>query len=274
MLNLKDAYEVLGIRENATRDEIMKRYNTLLKKYRITKLNSPDGTAADNGTDMEKVNMAYNLLMGYETASPLPNTSKASNFLYYYKFHIIIGIVVLIVAFFTVKGFVTRVDPDLNVSFIGEYTFSETDGLKHKLLGKLNGVKEIAIDVIPIFENSKSQQDYAFQMKALTVMAAGDIDVLILDKASFLKYGRQGAFASLDSLASEAGIDRTVNKDFIFKAEGGQDEHLYGVDVGACKLLKESGVNGKEYIAAISIKSKHNEKAVNLVKLLTSASSE
>jgi curved DNA-binding protein CbpA len=30
----KDPYEILGLRKDATRDEIVKRYNLLLKKYR------------------------------------------------------------------------------------------------------------------------------------------------------------------------------------------------------------------------------------------------
>lgn len=281
MLKIKDAYEVLGLKEGASRAEIEKRFGILLKKH---KMSGQEGL--DNGVpeiDFAEVTKAYNLLMGYETeeapqesqtkVNPLlrkmgVDEKKARNFFYYYKFHMIIGIIVLIVLVSTLKSCMTRVDPDLNVAFMGNFFYTDSDVLKKNLKDKLPEVKEIGIDGAMISPDGKGEQAYAMQMKAMVLLAAGDVDVFILDRENFDKTAKQGAFASLDELASSLGIEKAANKDYVLKVEGEQTEHLYGIDVSSNPVFEESQIAGEEKIAAISVKAKHYEKAVKLMELL------
>ena len=62
MHDIKDAYELLGLSENASKEDIEKRYSILLKKYK--NVGTDDKDSNENLADeFERVIKAYNLLM-------------------------------------------------------------------------------------------------------------------------------------------------------------------------------------------------------------------
>ena len=250
----------------------------------------------------EQVTQAYNILMGYEIpmkeeppskAAPLfkkagIDEKKARNFLYYYKNHIIIIIIAVISIVFIVKGCVERVDPDFTTAFIGKINYTETDKLRDVIKANIPEIKEPGFDGAFITEDDQSQQQYAMVMKATVLFAAGDVDIFILDKASFTQYAKNGAFMSLDEIAPKLGVDMEKNKEYIVKIEDYQDvseaesmdktaeepveepveEHLYGIDISQSTALKDVGVFGSEMIATIYINCKQQDKAVKLLQFL------
>jgi len=277
MIELKDAYEILGVKEGASRDEIVKRYDILLKKHRMNQQQGQNDEA-----DLEKLNEAYNLLMGYHSkelddaveaerkrmTNPLLkpiakkfnlDEKKVYNFFYYHKVHIIVSLIVLVAMVYTVRSCANRVEPDINVEFIGDFLYSETDVLKEMVRSRVPDIKEPSIDIITISDKIQGEQDYAMRMKAVTLMAAGDIDIFILDKANFNLYAKQGAFLSLDDLADELNIDRDKNKDYIAKVESSQEEHLFGVDISNSSILKEANMKYTEAIATMRFNPKHRD---------------
>jgi len=281
MLEVKDAYKLLGVREGAGRDEIEKRFAVLLKKHRMS---IKEGSENASEVNMEEIINAYNFLMGYEVKGaeeqevdrkPNPllqkigvDEKKARNFFYYYKFHIVIGVIVLIVLVTTLRGCLTRVAPDLNIAFVGEFFYSDTDGFETAIENKLPEVKEVGIDGAILSEKLDGQQEYAMQMKAVVIFAGGDTDVFILDRPNFEKYAGMGAFMSLDELVQDLGIDRNKNRSNVLKAEEEQVEHLYGIDVSSSPLFDKGGIAGKERIAAVNVRAKHYRNAVRLINIL------
>ena len=277
---MKDAYEVLGVKETASKDEIKKRYDVLLKKHWM--MESGQLSEANPEVSFEDINRAYNLIMGYDTGEKPENTKKANplfkklnldekkvnNFFYYYKVHMIVGIVVVLFLAFTLKGCVTAIKADLSVDFIGNFNYNQSDPLAQKIKNDIPGLKAAEVEIIPLTGNLNSQQEYAFQTKAMVVLSAGDVDVYIMDKVNFEKYGKQGVFSSLDDLAAQLNIDRNVNKDYILTSVNEKSEHLYGIDVSKSSVLKESGVIINGAIAGIRADAKHQENAVKLIKLL------
>lgn len=281
MLDIKEAYKILGVRENASRDEVERRFAIILKKYRMAGTGQAD--EEDSKIDIDKVTKAYNLIMGYEEQLPeeevnkKPNPvfqkigldeKKTRNFLYYYKYHIIIGIIALIAIIATLKSCITRVDPDLNLAFVGEFYYSDSESLKQAIKNKVPDIKEPGIDGVILSGNLDPQQEYAMHMKAMVLFAAADVDIYILDKENFEKYAKQGAFASLDGLVDTLKIDMSKNSEYRIKLEGSEEEHLYGVDVSENPIFEESGIMGGEKIAAMAIKVKNYENAVKLLKML------
>ena len=281
MLELKDAYEILGVREGAGKDEVIKRYDILLKKYKIGK---DSGEAP--GISIEEINRAYNLLMGYSDGEPLVEETsprntltgrllrkagidekKAKNFVYYYKFHMLAVLAAILFVGYFVSSMVNRVEPDLNIVIAGDFYTPETESMKEKIKGSLEGLKEVSIDLIYLTDKSQSQQDYAMQMKFVTVMAAGDVDVYILDRPNFMKYAAAGAFMDLDGVTDMLGIDREKNGDYVVKVEDSNEEHLFGIDVSKSKFLKDVKANG-ELIAVARVKAKHYDNTLKLLKLL------
>lgn len=281
MKDIKDAYKVLGVSEGASKDEIVKRYDVLLKRHRMAQL----GQAGNNDQDinLEEVSKAYNLLMGYDTGEPVVyqpgklnplyrkfnlDERKVNNFFHYYKFHIIIAIVALIFSITTIRGCITRVPNDFYLTIIGKIYVTDVEPLQQKLSESIPTIKEPGIDVLTMSEEDKGEQAYAMQMKAMAVIAAGDIDVFILDKVNFERYVNQGAFMSLDDLVEKLGIDKDKNKEYIIKSESNPEPHLYGIDITNSSFFKDAKVVGKEKIAAIKFNAKHYDNAVEMLKLL------
>lgn len=282
MLETKDAYKVLGLKEGAGRNEVEKRFTILLKKHRMAVSGEIDDENARN-MDINEITKAYNFLMGYEVepdkediiTRPNPllvkmgiDEKKARNFLYYYKYHIVIGIVVLLTLILTLRSCVMRVTPDLNVVFIGAINYSDSDSFKQAVKAVIPEIKEVGIDGALLIEGGDAQYEYAMQMKAMTLFAAADVDVMILDRVQFEKYAPMGAFMKLDDIIDISEIDEDRYSKCFFKTEEDQEEHLYGVDVSSSAILEDSGITGNEKIAAISTRAKNVEKAIKLVEML------
>lgn len=279
-----------------------------MKEYPAEEDEQDDDAARDNaalpkeeaeGYSFDQITDAYNILMGYEVkvkeeppskAAPLLQKAgidekKARNFFYYYKFHMLGAIVAIIVIVLTVRGCVMRQNPDFTTAFIGEFSYSTaTDKLSELIKTNVPEIKVPGFDGAFISNNDKSDQQYAMVTKATVLFAAGDVDLFICDKENFKKYAKNGAFLSLDEVAPKLGIDLEKNKENIVKLDYSDDEsggkagqknekkpaeqHLYGVDISQSKALKQAGVVGKDFIAAIRTHGKHIDAAEKLLKYL------
>ncbi len=264
------------------------------------------GSAEDSGSvqvpadkqeeySFEQVTQAYNILMGYEVpmkeeppskAAPLLNKAgidekKARNFFYYYKFHMLAAIIGIILLVFFIYGAVNRVNPDFNTAFIGKINYMDAaDKLKDAYKANVPEIKEPGFDGAYINEEDHSDQQYAMAMKVTVLFGAADIDLFILDKENYIKFAKNGAFLSLDDIASKLGVDMDKNKDNIVGIEETEPngevkvpavpvvKHLYGVDITNSTILKKSGVLGTELIASIRVSDKHTDKALKVLQFL------
>lgn len=251
------------------------------------------------GYSFEKITEAYNVLMGFDvkieeeppsSIAPLLKKAgidekKARNFLYYYKYHIIIAIVLVIAVVYLVRGCVNRVEPDFNIAFMGRLGYIDaSEKLKEIIKENIPGITEPSIDGAFLSDDDEiSEQQYAMQMKATVLFAAGNIDIFILDRANYERYAKHGVFMSLDEIAPMLGIDMEKHKEYILKVENEENdngdnqpeasvetgpEHLYGIDVKDSKALNEAGVIGDEMIAAISFGCEQVDKAERFLEFL------
>jgi hypothetical protein len=279
MLETAEACKILGVSSDAGRNEIEKRYSILLKKHRMADAQGENDSAEQE--EFNRITEAYNFLMGYEepvaedprTPNPLLlkmgiDEKKTRNFFYYYKYHMLIGLVVLLAVVFTVKGCVERVDPDFTTVFIGEISYADTDKLYAQIKEAVPEIKEPGFDGAFITASGDGPQDYAMLMKAAAITAAGGTDLFIIDRTNFEKYAREGAFVSLDDIAARLGIDSSENKDYVLKSEYDPEPHLYGIGLSGSKELEKAGIRGAEMIAAIPASTKKQETAVKLIEYL------
>ncbi|MGI6668493.1 MAG: hypothetical protein ACOX4M_03405 [Acetivibrionales bacterium] len=249
--------------------------------------------------DFEKITEAYNVLMGFDVKikeeppsriAPLLDKigideKKARNFLYYHKYHIIIAIVLVIAVVFFVRGCVNRVEPDFNIVFMGRLGYIDaSEKLTEIIKENIPDITEPGIDGAFLLDDDElSEQQYAMQIKATALIAAGEIDVFILDRASYERFAKLGVFMSLDEIAPRLGIDMEKHKEYILRVEreeydSGDDrtesvaeespEHLYGIDVRDSKVLNEAGIIGDEMIAAIFTGCKQADKAERFLEFL------
>jgi hypothetical protein len=279
-LSREKAYKILNIREGAGSEEILRRYDVLLKKFRATGSEAFQGSGEE--VTIEKITLAYNLLMGIEEEAPEeeykePNPlfkklnideKKVRNNIHYYKYHFLISLVALVVLVYTLYGCATRIEPDLKMAFIGAVYLDKAEDVEKRIMEMVPGLKGVSIDSALLSDSLDGQQAYAGAQKAMVLFAAGDIDLFIIDKAHFKQYAEQGAFVNLDEIADILNVEREKNKDYILKTEDSDGEHLYGIDVGQSSLIKDTNVMMGEAVAAIRVNAENYDNALSLVKLL------
>jgi hypothetical protein len=293
MLKTEDAYKVLGLNENASRDQIESSFTMLMKKHRLSG-SAEQGEEAEK-IDIDKITMAYNLLMGYveevsddeKTRKPSPffrnplfkkmgiDAKKAENFWHYHKIHFFAGVIVIVILVSLLKSCIFRVEPDLNIALVGNLFNITTEKLGDIIKEGLDDINEVSIDQAILTDRMDGEQEYAMAMKATVLFAAADIDVFILDKSSYMKYAELGAFVNLDEIAGDLGVDKEKNKELILKIREGEEdekeeeeEHLYGIDVSSSPIFTKAEIAGGEKIAAIGVKVKHYEHALKFLKFL------
>lgn len=274
-------YEVLGLDVGASKEDVEKKYSLLIRKYRAMAISEDEEAKTQAEKSLKEVTDAYNSIAESELQAfrsrtqikPNPllkkmgvDEGKARNIVHYYKYHFIFGLIGLLVLGYMIYGFVTRVEPDFNLTVIGSFYSQDTEALKQNIKDNVPEVKEPSVEVITVGTDGNGQQEYAMQMKAVAVIAAGDIDVFVLDKDNFTRYAEGGAFASLDQLAQELGMDK--EKCYTAKTQDPVEEHIYGLEAGKSDLLKNIQAASEEKIVAISARTKNYEKASKLVQML------
>lgn len=325
-MDKKEARKILKVTKDTSRNEIERKFSIYLKRHRMEQAKAAEDQEAADGQDeeilqdsavepiqakqpegysFEQITKAYDVLMGYEVpekieapgkAAPLLKKAgidekKAKNFFYYYKYHMLAIIAVIIITVFTVRGCVKNVKPDFSLAFIGRFIYSDAvDDIKGSIKANVPVIVEPGIDGAYLADDSMGEQQYAMEMKATVLFAAGDLDVIILDKATFARYAKQGALMSLDEIAPRLGVDLNANQEFVVgieeddgaveiegmpkdeamddAAQAPSEVHLFGIDISDSKSLKQAGVVSNEMVATIFVGCEQVEKAEKLLQFL------
>ncbi len=270
MLDEKHSFEILGLRENASRADVENRYYVLLKKYKS------GGEASLKGATIDEVTEAYNVLTGRvvvvkEDFKPSPllekmgiDERKARNWLHYHKWHIVAVVLGIFAVVSLMRAFLSP-RPDFNMAIIGKIYYQDQEMITERLDSVFADIEKSSLDGAQFFNE---QASYEMEMKAMVLTAAAEIDLFIVDKDKFVRFGKQGLFIDLEPLANELGISVEANEDYFLKSEEDKVERLYGVNVKESSFLKEFNVVGKEMIAGIRVNAKNPEKAKEVLKLL------
>ncbi len=283
MIDRKEACKILNVREDATKADVQRRYSIILKKYRSVESVSNESDKAE----LDRVTLAYNLLMGYDTDDPQAEAinnrppsvllkkmgideKKAGNFLYYHKYHIIVGIILLLFVAFSLKSCLSRIPADFSMALIGKIYCMDTEVLKKNIMDKYPGIKEIDIRSVPFASVEENfQQESAIQSLAAILFSIADTDVFIVDRERFEKHGTRGSFSRLEDILAEAGLPVDDSRAIMLAPdhEAGS-EGIYGFDVTASPIFGDSQIAGEEFIFAVGVKAKNKDKAASVLKIL------
>lgn len=122
------------------------------------------------------------------------------NFWFYYKWHMFIGLIVVVAIVATVVDMSNRVDPDIYILFSGEYMLTEEDTaiLKERVestITDVNGDGEIIATFIQIpLKSSSSGVDEttaASNVQMQTQFVTGQQHIMVLDRELFNRYYSQ-----------------------------------------------------------------------------------
>ncbi len=296
---LQEARAILGVTKDSSKEEIEKRYDVILKKHRILKQEGNLDESAEY--TFQKCTDAYRIIMGYEVDEPKVerketytdkafqkvgiDRKKADNFFHYHKFHILIGIIAVIVIAFTIRSFVTRVEPDITIGMLGIVNQQAVDGFENKIKENVPEIKEISVDSAMLSGDSNDPQAYAYMQKAMVLIAASDTDLFLVNKYAYDSYATNGAFMDMGGIAKDLDIDvsksdylklrvvdeweepKDMNSERKPKTYKDTEPQLYGIDVTNSEFFKGLDVVGPEKILVIRAGAENLDLILKLVKL-------
>ena len=285
----QQAFVVLGLPTQATRDEITRRYDILTRKMK----SDPAGPEAAARDDIEA---AYQLLAGITYHDPEAEKrlrerdarpglfarllhmeqTKLDNLVHYYRwpaFGALAGVALLVWILATT---VFRPPYDFVMLLAGSVYVEDQAVLERQLMENLPDTGNPMISVVYFDEQTDSQMLSAVAQKLVVEVGYGENDLLIVDRAVFDQYAEQGAFGNLDALLARYGTtaeaqaaQRTaVLPDAMVEGDDAMP-HVYGIDVTNSRFLKEAGVFGSEMIAVFGLKSGFPEKGDAVMQLIT-----
>jgi hypothetical protein len=207
--------------------------------------------------------------MGEGTMVDLKSMSRKEKIEYiwdYYKLHIISVIVVIAVIASFIHGQLTKIDYVVNVTIIGN---AINESKKEEAEKKFTSLvikegeqrKQALIDVIT---TDKSELSYEMMQKFVVRIAAGEIDVVILDKGFFDSFVKQDMFIPLESISQ---INLSDIKQSKIEASGStNNKAVYAISVEGNKELEAMGYDTKNKVLGIMASSKNKDNGIKVFK--------
>lgn len=265
---LKQAYAALGLPENATREQVEKRYFILLKRSRSGKDVPESAVVGGEGVpSISEINKAYNTVLGIETAklTDIPKQGKVAHFFFYYRTHVIVSVIVLIFAGFMIKEAVdkriaeSKLPPiDLEVSVFGNYYFADPDLLSANMLKLVPEWQRIETTVTYVPTEIRSEQDMALQQKSVLHLVTENPNLYILDELNFHSLAAQGALRKLEELPDWAALAVPGSKTVKSRSQDDTEEHLYGIDITGNPVFEGVEMSDERQIIALRINNKED----------------
>ncbi len=260
MEDLKKAYEILGLPEDATREQVENRYFILMKRARAEQNRTAENATDNSVLDLAEVNRAYNLVLGIESqkTSTVEKPTKLAHFFHYYKLHVIAGIIIVLVAGYMIKEGIDKrraaanLPPEnLSVSVFGNFYFADVDLLEKNMLQLIPEWKRIATTLVFVPTEIKSQQDMAMQQKSVLMLMTERSELYITDAKNFASLTAQGAFLRLEELDGWASLNVPQDKLLMARTEDDTEQHPYGIDITGNPVFKGVEMSGERQIAAV-----------------------
>ncbi|OBZ13892.1 molecular chaperone DnaJ [Bacillus sp. FJAT-26390] len=293
MEELKQAYETMGLPELAAKEEVEKRYTTLMRQARSRTQQQKDD-AGDAEDSFAKITQAYRLILEYEDRKLTDafneqeygkykkmagQAQKMDHFWRYYKFHTLGAIAAVALIIYGVISFMNYREEqerlaslppvDLNVSFMGNYMLKDDapkeEPIESALLTAFPEWKRFVSTVT--FVPADEQSQMAYMQKAVLILATEHPDVYIMDRNIFEWIGNQGVLMNLDNDVN--GELKPLLKDGLTlkaKTEDDTVEHVYGIDISKSALVDQLPLYKENMIIGIRLDSKNPEKAREFIK--------
>ncbi|WP_068619511.1 J domain-containing protein [Paenibacillus tuaregi] len=283
--DLKISYEVLGLPETASREEVEKRFEVLARQYRSKPSEEfePIVKAFKNITNtQDRLKVEELTRKKYAKYKAFAGTAeKIDDFFRLYKGRVFIALIALIVLIFGVNAYLNhraeqerlaKLPPvDLSVMLMGNFIQLEnqdsTASLEAALKAPFPDWKRVTALISYLPAEGAAQTSVALQQKALLQLSTETPDIFIMDKQSYAWIVKSSALIPLD--AEVSGRFKPWLKDAqILKASRDEEtsEHIYGIDVSNTPLAAKLPLAHSGVILGIRDGAAHKDKALNFIE--------
>lgn len=269
MLDLKEAYFILGLDENASDEQLEERYSLLLIKGRNQK--------EVDFVPMEDIIRAYNFIRDSKLqahASKLEpknkTVGKISHIWEYYRWHFFSSIAIVLLVFFTTSSILDNraesrriAAADMKLAFFVDYYMQ--DDLAASFHNTLLEVMDHWEDVYVIAQYAPTEPvddyDIAMLQRSTLIMAAESHDIYILDPENFMKFAFQEPFINLEQIPELAAIPEEYR---VYGNIEAANNIWFGIDITHSSVIDELPIP-EEKIAAIRSDATRLENAIELL---------
>ncbi|MCI3918704.1 hypothetical protein MO973_00395 [Paenibacillus sp. TRM 82003] len=291
---VKLAYAKLGLPEGASREDVEKRYDILLRRSKSNR--------SGEGDDFGEINRAYKTIAAYEDRKTVNSITeqqygkykryakqaeKVDHFVSYYKWHVVGVIAAIGLLIYGITAFIDHREEqarlaalppvDLEASFLGLFYLPEdqrtTDALEAAMLEPFPEWNRVEASVQSFNLERPDQMDLAMQQKIVVQMATENPDIYVMDNATFEWIARNRVLLELED-AVEGRLKALLPEGAARKAvvqldaldENTTEEHVYGIDLGASPLAESLPLAMRDMIIGIRVDAEHPENALLFIE--------
>ena len=283
------ALDLFGIPDEATRDEVTRRYDILVRKMKA----DPQGT---DEAVRKRVEQAYSLLAGITWSDPVAekklrdrdakpgllarwlkmDQTRLDNLVHYYRKPVLAGLIGLGLLVWVLATTVFRPANDFVMLFAGSIYIEDQGSLEQLMIAELPDTANPMVSVVYFDDQTDGQMMSVVSQKMMVEIGYGENDILVMDRTVYEQYARQGAFQNLDGLLDKYGTTAeeqqaqrvAIAPDSLVEGDDGTP-HVYGISVTDSAFLREAGVIGTDLIATFGLKSGFPEKGDLMMRLIT-----
>lgn len=170
--------------------------------------------------------------------------TKFSDFVYYYKWHIIITVIVVLMVASGIHSCATKVEDDLvvdvlisNYAAVGASDNIAADLTAAGIIPDIDGdgISKTYVNIITLPLETESEADMAANYQAMIALAADDSILFLVDEDLLEMYETQGAFGDISDKAEKYGF----GEDAVYIAEDGT---LMGLSLKGNEYLESKGI--------------------------------
>jgi hypothetical protein len=301
METIKQAYRDLGLPDNASKEEVEKKYSLLLRRARSQSARGEDGSAAGSAS-LETINAAYRTIIEHEEAQAREqfnakaygkykgmagSAQKLDHFFSYYKLHLLGAIVLIAAVIYGINTYLNNKQEQaelaklppaaLALSYFGEFgspAGSDLKPVEEKLVSRFPEWKRVIVHLTYVPAEPKSGEDMALVQKSILDLITNKDDVYLLDRPSFDKLASQNALLPLEAHKDELGAAYSSGKALSSSTQDNPAvEQVFGFDVTDSPLIKSLGLVGGTFIVAIRSDTSHLDNSLEFIRAAISDTS-
>src|SRR5690625_1477733 len=262
-MDLNKAYNILGLPEDCSLEELEEQYFLLTDK-KITL------------DELEDIQDAYNVVKAHiNEVNPPPKDpfkKRVGDFLFHYKNHLILGIIgVLIVGSFGYSinnGQIEKAreankpPADLNIMLFGNYPDEEPTTLENNILEKFTTWDDVNVQLVYSPTDVGSEFDIGSLQKSRIELATSEPDLYIFDLYHLELFMEEGAFFSLDAFKNE---EHTEDRWHQYQLMDDEEMRIYGLDISDLNIFSGSAVESFEKVAVMRLDAQNEENALEFL---------
>lgn len=290
----EQAYKVLGVKPEASKEEIQRAYKVKLLRYQQL---GNDRTEEEEAAFRE-VDAAYNHLCGYDIEAEEEPNAKLKDFLRYNKEKILIGLFALFMVLIFVIQINNRVDYDLRIALVGNFSNSHegqmvdpqiTKGLEAVVKARVYGSENPIVTYTQRSKQIPHTTEYNNRQAGFMMqMQLGELDLIIFDQENYNEFmyseELKGEYLlKLNDYVLNQNREKQIPEAFLVRDGEGVDAPVYGIRLTNTYLIEQLGLvyyraeedspktaDGQEikdeFIACIFINSSRKEIAFSAIK--------